>query len=111
MLQMWQAYHRYQLTNNEGWKDAVEKAWTDYKEEWEAENPGVAPKKKRFEITNEFVRRKLDEEGPEKLKEVDECRKNLKYNVEGDANTNAKYQEYVLGMSKLWSALSLILHI
>ena len=69
---MWQAYHRYQLTKDETWKATVEEAWTDYKREWEAENPGVAPKKRRFDVTNEFIRRKLEEEGPEKLKEIDE---------------------------------------
>lgn len=95
MLQMWQAYHRYCLENDEGWKDAIEKVWTDYKLDWETQNPGVAPAKKRFDVTNEFIRRKLQEEGPEKLKEVDEYRRNLKNDSlqpEGDANDNVRYQ-------------------
>ena len=71
MLQMWQAYQRYQLTHDEGWKEAV-KGWTDYKRDWEAKNPGVAPKKNHFAVTNEFIRNKLNEESPEKLKEINE---------------------------------------
>ena len=53
---------------DKAWKATVEKAWTDYKSQWDRENPGVAPPKKCFHVTNEFIRQTFNDETPERVK-------------------------------------------
>lgn len=97
MLQKWQAYSQYRQTYDKTWKATIEKAWTDYKSQWDCENPGVAPPKKRFDVMNEFIRETFNNETAERVQEVDEYRKKIK--VEGaaerlvsDEQQNAIYQ-------------------
>jgi hypothetical protein len=99
MLQKWQAYHRYRQTYDATWKGTVENAWTDYKTEWEAENPDVTiPRTKHFEVMNEYIRKTFDDETPEKKQEVEDYRRRLKDEKEEVLNEdpNADYQTYVM---------------
>lgn len=98
MLQRWQAYHRYRQTYDGTWKETVDKAWTDYKTQWDAENPNEAiPCNKHFQVMNDYIRKTFDEETPEKKQEVEEYRKKLKEEMdeglEDDQNDN--FQTYV----------------
>jgi len=96
MLQKWQAYHRYRQTYDATWKATVEKAWTDHKSEWEAENPGVAiPRTKHFEVMNEYIKKTFDDETPEKKQEVEDYRKKLKDEKDEGVNEDNEYQTYV----------------
>jgi hypothetical protein len=113
MLQKWQAYHRYRQTYDETWKATVEKAWTDHKGEWEAENPGVAiSRTKRFEVMNEFIRKTFDDESPEKKQEVEDYRRKLKDEKGGGLNEDNidEYQTYVMTQSQLRSSISSLTH-
>jgi hypothetical protein len=68
LLQKWQAYHQYHQTYDVTWKSTVKKAWTDYKSQLEAENPGVAISNKHFK---EYIRKTFNEETLEKKEEVE----------------------------------------
>lgn len=109
MLQKWQAYHRYRQTYDETWKSIVDKVWTDYKIQWEDENPGVAiPQSKRFEVMNEFIRKTFNDETPEKKQDVEEYRRKLKeeMNEVHDEDQNASYQTYVTTTPQVGSGVS-----
>jgi hypothetical protein len=97
LLQKWQAYHRYRQTYDASWKTTVEKTWTDYKNQWEAENPGDAVPNKRFEVMNEFIRKTFSEETPKIMQEVEDYRRKLKEETDEvlDEDQNASYQTYV----------------
>jgi 23S rRNA G2445 N2-methylase RlmL len=99
MLQKWQAYHRYRQTYDATWKDAVEKAWTDFRSEWEAENLDVPiPRTKRFEVMNDFIKKTFNTETAEKKEEVEDYRKKLKeekVEILID-DQNAEFQTYVM---------------
>jgi hypothetical protein len=98
MLQKWQAYHRYRLTYDDTWKATVDNVWTDYKSQWEAENPGVAiPRNKHFEVMNEYIKKTFNEETAQKKEEVEEYRKKQKDEIVEvlDEDQNASYQRYV----------------
>ena len=85
------------------WKATVEKSWTDYKSQWEAENPGLAIPKKGFEVMNEYIRKMFNDETPEKQQEVKEYRRKLKDETDEvlDEDQNASYQTYVMIPTKL----------
>lgn len=98
MLQKWQAYHRYRQTYDETWKETIEKAWNDYKSDWEAENPNLSiPRTKHFEVMNEFIKKTFNDETPEKKQEVEDFRRKLKEEKDEQLkeDPNAEYQKYV----------------
>jgi Mg2+ and Co2+ transporter CorA len=97
MLQKWQAYSQYRQTYDKEWKTTIEKVWTDYKSQWDRENPSVTPPKKRFDITNEFIREAFNNETAERVQEVDKYRKKIKEEsaaerLVNDEEQNATYQ-------------------
>jgi hypothetical protein len=95
LLQKWQAYHKYRQTYDTTWKATVEDVWTNYKSEWDAENPGVSiPRNKGFEVMNEYIRRMYNDETPGKKEEVEEYRRKLKDEMDEalDEDQNATYQ-------------------
>ena len=99
MLQKWQAYHRYRQTYDETWKMTLEKVWTDYKSQWEAENPEITiPRTKHLEVINEYIKKEFEDESPEKKQEVEDYRKRLKDDVDEvlDEDQNVNYQTYVM---------------
>ena len=104
MLQKWQAYHRYRQTYDTTWKATVDKAWTDFKTEWEAKNIDVPiPRMKHFEVINDFIKKTFNEETAEKKEEVEDFRKKLKEEKDDVLNEdqNAEFQMFVIYHSHL----------
>ena len=91
--QEWQAYHA--LTYESQWKPEIDKTWAEYKIQWKSEHPNEKPEKTRFEIMNNFMRKKFAEATPEMLKQVEDYRKKIKEESpvpNGDEETNLAFQ-------------------
>jgi hypothetical protein len=87
----------------------VEKAWTDYKTQWDTENPNMAiPRTKHFQVMNDYIKKMFEEETPEKKQEVEEYRKKLKEEMdEGlDDDQNDNYQTYVTTPTQIRYSIS-----
>ena len=72
MLQDWQVYHL--LTYETVWKPYVDKEWETYKVEWEVEYPKEKPPKSQFQIMNEFIKEKYNNETDEMKEKCEDYR-------------------------------------
>jgi hypothetical protein len=93
-LQEWQVYHV--MTYESQWKAVIDKEWENYKNTWEAENPGKELDQTRFSFMASFMRQKYLEQTEDVQNNVRKRREELKaeLEVEGEDKNNA-YQEYL----------------
>ena len=75
MLQAWQAYH--DLTYESKWKAEIDSQWTEYVNNWKAENPELPVDQTRFAFMNTFIKSKFAEETEEMKEDVENHRRSL----------------------------------
>jgi uncharacterized protein YijF (DUF1287 family) len=92
MLQAWQAYH--DLTYESKWKAEIDSQWTEYVNNWKAENPDLPVDQTRFAFMNTFIKAKFADETEETKELVENHRRSLSQSFK-NTNLNATYQQLV----------------